>query len=321
MKKILLSLSLILSIATAAYCEDAISYKASAINFKHIAPDTLDVLIKKIGKDSVLKTLDLRIKNAAMFVKYGTNKLKDIIAAQELYAFNKHFKLNMESSFDFTNIPGKVFGDSTGSSIKLYGKRYGDTAEAVQQINLLNNSDRDANQTMMTYMYTPGGRLGLATYCDLIKKNISSALFDTLYKGALLYTNEIRNEFYFTITEFDKTCGNSDNASAYYRKQLYEKTVPIFSLTTALKDTTTLTALNYKKYKLNNRYKFLAYSLYAKDFDIKKHQEDVIYFLTSQDKLGGFREFNIISERPTIEPTIYGLWALLELKEQIKELY
>jgi len=321
MKKIILSLTLILSIATAAYCQEASSYKPSTISFSRIMPDTLDVLVKKIGKDSLIKILDQRIRNAATVVKYGTGKLKNIIPAQELSAYNKHFKLNIESSFDFTNIPVKIFADSTGSSLKLYGKRYGDTVEATQQINMLNNSGKDPNEAMLTYMYTSGGRFGFASYCDLIKKNISSTLLDTLYKGALLYTNEIRNEFYFTITEFDKTCGSEENKATYYRKQLFEKTYPIFNLTPVLKDTTTLTVLNYKKYKLNNRYQFFAYALYAKDFDLKTHQEDIIYFLTSQDKLGGFKEFNIISERPSIEPTIYGLWALLELKEQIKEVY
>mgnify|MGYP000935081726 CR=1 FL=1 len=120
MKKIILSLTLILSIATAAYCQEASSYKPSTISFSRIMPDTLDVLVKKIGKDSVLKILDLRIKNATLFVKYGTGKLKNIIPAQELSAYNKHFKLNIESSFDFTNIPGKIFADSTGSSLKVY---------------------------------------------------------------------------------------------------------------------------------------------------------------------------------------------------------
>lgn len=310
-----------LIISVSIFGEEPFSYTPATIQFERLENDTLDNLVARIGKDSLIKELDRRIVNATENIKSLTPNIKHSLTAQQLYILNKNFKLNIDSFLIFPNIYEKIFIDSSNSVLKLYGKRYGDTIEALNYITAINKEKIDINKEVTNQIYNASVRSGFAIFCDLIHQEFSPEVLDTLYKGALLYSSDIRNEFYFAILEFDKSCGTEENKAAYYRHQLYEKTYPLFNLNSSLSDTTGLSAINALKHNLIEKYKLLAYSLYAKDFDIKAKQKDVIYFLSSQTNMGGFREYNTADFGPNAEATVYGLWSLLELRKQIKEIY
>jgi hypothetical protein len=208
---------------------------------------------------------------------------------------------------------------------RVYGTMLGNTKEGILFIEEAKKNKIDFNKVFVNDVYKTEVRNGFYIFCNYADAIKESSL-DTFYKAALIYPNNIRNEFYYALAEFDRNCGNEINNSKYYKDLLYNKMKEDMSLENALTDTTQLNSMNASKFSLTDKYRFFAYSLYAKNFDIKNNQKEVIYFLSSQNKVdGGFKEYNLDSNskesKSKIEPTFYAFWALLELREQINALY
>jgi hypothetical protein len=320
MNKIYILLFIIYSTLNLSIAEDNVEYKQIPINFDKIENDTLDKHIISKGKKSVLKDLDSIVLKLSNLIKFSTQNIKTEEIAFQLKGVNSYYKLGMDSSLFFDN---NINLDSTIG--RVYNIISGDTNDVKNQVEKVKQNKDDFYELICENIYKDGFRKALYTYCNYIDF-IDARYLDTLYKAALIYPNIIRNEYYYALAEFDRNCGNAQNNAAFYKTQLYNKMKEDMSLEKALTDTNTLSALNASKYILTPKYQFFAYSLYAKNFDIKNNQKEVIYFLSSQNKQdGGFREYNLDKAEKTInskiEPTFYAFWALLELREQINALY
>jgi len=321
MKKIhLLSLLSFIFFSNAFSEKTPTSYKADPIIFNRLEADTLDNLINRIGKDSVLHLLDKRIKNATEIVKGNIARIRNEITAPELICLNKHFKLGIDSFLVFAQeVEYKELAFVLYDE-KIFPKDYKDIENFINQ----QKKNKELLDLMYKNIHHLGGKTGIIFYCNIISDIITENTMDSIYKIALFYPENMRNDYYFTLAQYDKSCGNDKIKSAYYKKQLYDTLYTSSNLITALTDTNEINNLTYLKYQLAPKYEFFAYSLYAHDFDIKNNQKEVIYFLTSQNKYGGFKPLNIVDEQQMqhgAESTVYGLWALLELRTQIDKLY
>lgn len=303
------------------FAEEATEYQPTPIIFKHIDNDTLDNYIQKKGKTAFLHQLDSIIGDLSKLIKFSTANIKDNTIAFELKAINQHFKLGMDSMLYF---PQEVQIDSGIN--RVYGIMMGNTKVGIQFIEAAKKENVDFNKVFQEEVYKPDVRAGLYIFCNYLD-NISEAALDTLYHAALVYPNNssTRVDFYYALSEFDRNCGNPTNNSKYYKDKLYEQIKDNYLLEKALSDTNKLNSFNYSQYNLTQKYRFLAYSLYSKNFEIKNNQKEIVYLLSSQNSDGGFKEYNIASSREPIrskiEPTIYAFWALLEFREQINKIY
>lgn len=301
--------------------EDNIQYKQVPIQFNRLEADTLDVFIQKNGKKHLLKQLDSNITALNKLIKYSVENIKEDVLAFELSGLNKHYRLNLDSFLYFSEAV-----QITDQFYSIYSRKMGDTLPVIEHIEKMKNEKYDMNKDFIEGLYHNNTRIGFFTFCNYAVDAIKQSSIDTLYKAALIYPNVVRNEYYYALAEFDRNCGNAQNNAAFYKTQLYNKMKEDMSLEKALTDTNILSALNASKYILTPKYQFFAYSLYAKNFDIKANQKEIIYFLASQNKIdGGFKEYNLEKAEKTIkskiEPTFYAFWALLELREQINALY
>lgn len=319
MNKIYLLLIAIFFSLSITKSEDKFDYKQSTIKFEHITLDTLDNLIAKNGKKAFLQNLDSNISKLTYLIKFSTQNIRDEKVAFQLIGLNKHFNLKIDSFLTFSEHLGM-----DKNIDRVYGKMLGNTNEGIEFIELAKKNNVDFNKVFVNDVYKSEVRNGFYIFCNYVDAMKESSL-DTFYKASLIYPNIVRNEFYFALAEFDRNCGNETNNSKHYKDLLYNKMKNDMSLEKALTDTNSINTVNAAKYTLTDKYRFFAYSLYAKNFDIKNNQKEVIYFLSSQNKIdGGFKEYNIDigkESKSEIEPTFYAFWALLELREQINALY
>lgn len=320
MSKIYIILLFICSSFQFISAEEVEELKQVSIKFDRLEADTLDSYVAKNGKNKLLNLFDTTISKLNFLIKNSTQNIKEVGVAFQLKALNKHFSLNMDSFLLFN----PSLNVDSGMN-RVYGILLGNTKQGIEFITEAKKNNFDFNKIFINEVFNSDVRNGLYIFCNYLE-DVKQSSLDTLYKAALIYPNEIRNEFYYALIEFDRNCGNATNNSKYYKDLLYSKMKDAMSLERALKDTSTINTLNYTQYLLTPKYQFLAYSLYAKNFDIKANQKEIIYFLSSQNKVdGGFKEFSIEqTDKPVkskVEPTFYALWALLELREQINALY
>ncbi len=310
----------IFAVNVLSIAEENLEYKQIPIKFENIKVDSLDSYISKNGKLKFLNMMDSTISKVKSLIKHSTLNIKQTEIAIQLKGINDKFKLNIDSFLIFDS-----FLNVDSSIGRNYGKIYGNTEMGLIIVKAIKEENIDFNKLFVEEVFKTDVRNGLYVFCNYLD-NIKESSLDTLYKAALIYPNVVRNEYYYALAEFDRNCGNAQNNAAFYKTQLYNKMKEDMSLEKALTDTNKLSAINASKYILTPKYQFFAYSLYAKNFDIKNNQKEVIYFLSSQNTQdGGFREYNLEKAEKNvnskIEPTFYAFWALLELREQINALY
>ncbi|MCB0511059.1 MAG: hypothetical protein KDC72_00780 [Bacteroidetes bacterium] len=321
MRKIYLLSLLITVFLFQSKAEEYEFYKPNVRTFERLEADTLDNLIAKIGKDSLIHLLDKRIINAKEVVKGWTHSISSELTILELMALNKQFILALDSFYDFrqeynySDLPFRLYEQN---------KKTKDYSEIANYIKTTISKDKNELLVLMyKNIFHLGGKLGFVGYCDIVMPILNNETLDTLYKLALIYPENSRIDFYYMLTQFDKDCGTKDIQSADYRKKLYNSIYPALNLCTAFTDTNEINSINSIKYNLAPKYHLFALGLYAHDFDIKNNQKEIIYFLTSQGDSGEFKDFNIADNSIKVGPnsTVYGLWSLIELREQIDKLY
>lgn len=101
MRKIYLLSLLITVFLFQSKAEEYEFYKPNVRTFERLEADTLDNLIAKIVKDSLMHLLDKRINNANEVVKGWTHSISSELTILELMALNKQFNLALDSFYDF----------------------------------------------------------------------------------------------------------------------------------------------------------------------------------------------------------------------------
>ncbi|MFN8237717.1 MAG: hypothetical protein U0T77_06065 [Chitinophagales bacterium] len=290
--------------------ESVSSYKPNVIQFNRLTDDTLDLFIQKYGKDSLLRQMDKRINKSIELLKAYNRYNSDVELALKFNGINNHFKLGIDS---FIAIDEK---DIKGNYSRSYGKIVGDTAFVRESVSKVDK--KQVYDLFLQSMYTKQGRAGLAIFCN--EFNISKKMLDTLSKSFDYYSKSIQLEYYWTFTEFDRNCGNNDNNSATYKNEIFKKLYKTYSLNKIATDTSTITPKNMIEHSLSNSLELFALGLYGKDITLKNNAKDIVYFLTLQLNDGGWQEYNVNGQYAKFKPTFYGLWALLELREEIRKL-
>lgn len=286
------------------------SYKPNVIQFNRLTDDTLDIFIQKYGKDSLLRMIDKSIYKTKELLKAYNRYNSDIELALKFNGVNKHFNLGLDS---FIMIDEKLVKKNF---TKSYGKIIGDTAFVRESVS--NVDKKNIYGLFVQSMYTKQGRSGLAVFCN--EFNISGKMLDTLYKSFDYYSKSIQLEYYWTFAEFDRDCGTKENNSAAYKTQIFNKLNKVYNLGKIASDTSTITAKNMVERSLSNSLELFALGLYGKDITLKNNAKDIVYFLTLQQTDGGWQEYNVNGQYAKFKPTFYGLWALLELREEIRKL-
>lgn len=302
-----------LSFAIHAAQDSSNLYKPSVLEFKHLTDDTLQVFIKNYGKDSLVKLISQRIDAAHKLIKMYNNNIKDETLFLKLKGINEYFKLGLDSFLVFN------FTFSPNNYIRIYNKCYGDTADTYKNVKALNNySKPEVLKMFVEYMYKPEGRLAFSSFCNVY--NFSDKIIDTFSTGISYYPVYNQLEYFYSVSEYARNCATESNKAAEYRKKLFDRLYNKFSLQKITSDTTTLTNANYKQLTLTNGLELLATGLYGGDITINSHARDVIYLLTLQRSEGGWPANNSEASGITIVPTVYGYWALLQIREQLKKM-
>lgn len=286
------------------------SYRPSVIQFNRLTDDTLDLFIQKYGKDSLLRKIDKCISKSKELLKAYNRYNSDVELAFKFNGVNNHFALGLDS---FIMVDDK---DIKGHFTRSYGKIIGDTAFVRESVS--NVDKKDIYNLFVQSMYTKQGRAGLAIFCNDF--SITNKMLDTLYKSFDYYSKSIQLEYYWTFVEFDRNCGNNENKSAGYKTQVFNKLYKTYSLNKIATDTATITPKNMVERSLSNSLELFALGLYGKDITLKNNAKDIVYFLTLQLNDGGWQEYNVNGQYAKFKPTFYGLWALLELREEIRKL-
>ncbi|MBK9328182.1 MAG: hypothetical protein IPM95_02480 [Sphingobacteriales bacterium] len=291
--------------------EESVSfYKPAVVQFNRLTDDTLDVFIKQYGKDSLLRKIDQHIYKSKELLKAYNRYNSDVELALKFNGVNKHFNLGLDSFImidenqiqkNFTKSYGKIIGDT--AFVKA-------SAAEIDKKNIYN--------LFLQSMYTKQGRSGLAVFCNEFV--ITDKMLDTLYKSFDYYSKSIQLEYYWTFVEFNRDCGNKENNSAAYKTQIYNKLNKVYSISKIATDTAAIIPKNMVERSLSNSIEFFALGLYGKDITLKKNAKDIVYFLSLQLSDGGWQEYNANGQYAKFKPTFYGLWALLELREEIRKL-
>lgn len=265
---------------------------------KKIPSDTLFRFVKKYGKDSLIHQLDERIKAATHFMGNTIFDIESESHFRKLSMINQKFNLGLDSQI--------VARERLNSEylFSLYGKYFKDISR-LDEIDKVVKETSNLDSLLEASSYKSVERNFMITFCHQLPWH--KKLIDKMYDFSQL-TIQLRNEFYWQFYELaSKNCVVDSVAHfEYLRSQLKIDALNIASY----KDTLLLTDhTNYIE-----PIKSLAYALYSNDFTIKDGAP-IGLLLSTQRVDGGFPK-NLLEENGQIISTLFGLWALCEIRDE-----
>lgn len=267
-----------------------------------IPQDTILRFIKRYGKDSLIHLLDEKIELAATYMKSGVNMIESPTNLLQLKMVDKKFKLGLDNAiarFDSIAEPG-------------YFRLYGDYNKGISKLGIMDTISMDkhfADSMMQQTINQRGIRGIIVTFCHQMPW--SQKVINDMYAISNM-TIQLRNEIYWQYYEMSyKGCKGEypayfDSVRAILTKDI--RNIATYQDTVFLKDQT-----NYIE-----PLKSLTYGLYANEISIKDGSP-IVFLMSLQQPDGGFPK-NLLEEYSQAISTVFGLWALCEVREECRQL-
>ncbi len=267
--------------------------------------DSLSRLIEKVGKDSVSHLIDKRIILAIEEVKRWSIEMSNVKMAMIYYLVAERFKLDtMQIEFNKSPLNGEYY--------KLYDKFYGSHKRVADTINTLSKSGMDMNGMFLKLYDDPIARRSAIYFCKELKitqKSLESFFEKTIHESG----KDIFENYYLFIELRRSACPNQEISAALLKR--YEQWMESYLTDLYQKSQTEMpTELS----NLSYTYRRIAYRLYSRNHTIDNMGKDFTFLVSSQQPSGGWSGFSFGPQESDPVSTIFGLWALLELREQVR---
>lgn len=286
---------------------------------KPFPKDTLQTFIQNYGKDSLLKLIDTRIllaKNAV--IKYSVIENENIEIKSEDLNIKKFFSDSKDTSiirYTFSNYIEKLLFLDTVNSLSV--NKWNSITNIIKKSKNPGKLLRDSiNNTMELFVLT-------AYLCPYLQTNIvldNTKPYQDLFDEKLI---EEKLFIYRYIAMIDKNC--HDSKWEEYKNDYFNALYKRCSYLEYFKNLSNFEKLNFggemKMYmdtneEYNNYLRFVTYSVYANNINLKDHSNDLMQVLFSQTIPFGYWLADYVKkEDGLLSSTIYGYWTLLQFRE------
>lgn len=287
------------------------SHAASKQKFIPFPADTVQRFIKLYGKDSLLHLLDNKIKLTGNYLNINNNnKSGTMVSFYELVLLNKHFNLALDSNLIYLPQP------TNNQFYRLYDIFLGDSVSMKKTISdmQVKMSPNELKKQFEDNISNTNCRVALSTFCEnytlpvLLNKAI-----DTLFGYRMNLQSSERLHNFWVLIETSKNCGKSYDALNVYIDNYYKELDKSYNFQKILSDST-VGSLIHPIQKL-------AYSLYGNKINLNTQSDNLMYLLSLQNSDYGWSMYTNYSDKSSnMETTIYGLWALCEFRQKLREM-
>lgn len=287
----------------------------SFLDWEKTPNDTL-IKLADYNVDSILDNLDYEINRADSFIHANQEYLNYeeylIIGAIEskydIY-YEKPIEYNKLDTLGFISI----FDTCIGSSYK----------ESITNFDYISENKIDLYKIFIENINYKSTKHSLICFCDYYNNaQIEKKAFDYLLKNNKSDDLKILENYYLLVEYINKSC--SEENLTYYKKlkedYFNDQIIPLLFNKKSIEVQEDSSSL---KYQVLLPMRAIAYALYGNDISISNIGIQYNFIIDSAAPSGGYSnhfQHNFEGEyflQAEIESTIYGLWSLLQIKEQL----
>lgn len=277
-------------------------YKAKEIIVQRIKSDSINGIIKRIGKDSLINLLTQKIVLANRLIAKKSDLLHTEDPALIYYGYAKRFNI------DTLNV---IFPNLKLNNLffKMYGQWFGNYQATADTIAMLKQSNLNTDEMFLGSMHQKYARYVFGFFCKELSFN--SATIDSIYKFSAKLSDREQINLYYAFIEAGKSCSN-DTIRHYQRKieKLLEKNI---RYTGHINDK----ALSVEALNLYYPLRYQAMRLYDRQLNLQNGGKEFVLLTQSQLPDGGWPDYLVDNASSEVVPTIYGLWSLLEWRDML----
>lgn len=291
-------------------------------NFIPFPEDTTIKFIQKYGKDSLVKLIDSRIKEAKRFIRFQTMEFDNLELFTDFFYLNSKFKWGFDTSnFQYYQ---KIENYKSLYNLFDFDKQFFlDTIKKLgsEKVNNILIEDFKKGGAAHTFM--------LPLFCDVFnvrsdlielisQKNVSNE--ENYFKDGEKLYKQIAN--YIEFGQIYQKCGNKYPQVKAIKDNIFKNLYDYNSILTVLSDTTQLDINHPEDVNYFASFNILAYALYFGDINIKVHGDNLMYLIHTQQtaKDGGWRSAHYLDRKSNMYVTMYGLWSLCQYRELVSNL-
>lgn len=267
-----------------------------------IPEDTIVKLVNIKGKEVFIKELDERIEKAKTFILDHKNDIESNYTQIHLNLLSRHYNLGIDTLILLDTLPYYYY-------YSLHNLYFRDVKENLL-LDTLQQFDFNVDSIFFQNIYKRSSRFDFTAFCQYFQ--YSDTTLQTLY---IISEQNIQKklEIYGLVSEtIRKGCSDKSKYLPILKSKLktdifkiLDKKVPQEFM---------------DKNSIMNPIKAIGYSLYAGDITVKKNGKYILYLINNQEEDGGWHKELGVNEENSVLSTIFGLWALCEVREQCKAL-
>lgn len=290
-------------------------------NFIPFPQDTTIKFIQKYGKDSLLHLIDSRIKEAKRFITFQSMEFDNLELFTDFFYLNTKFKWG----FDTSNFPyyQKIENYKSLYNLVDFDKQFFlDTikklgSEKVNNILLEDLKKGGAAHTFMLPLFCDKFEVSSSLIDLIIQKNVS--LDKNVFSNGEIFFKQIAN--YIEFGKINQKCGKKYPQIKSTKETLFNNLYETQSILTVLSDTSKVDPNRIEDVNYFAPFNILAYALYFDDINLKKHGDNLMYLIHTQQTAidGGWRFAHYLERKSNMYVTMYGLWSLCQFKELVSK--
>ena len=274
----------------------------SSLMYKKVATDTIVKLVKSKGKAAYIQDLDERIEKAKAYVHDNIQNIESEYNVVQLNLISRHFNLGLDTMQLIDSLPYYYY-------YSLYGLYYRDVS-GLSDLDMLNKSGVSLDSIAFDNIYKRSTRIDFTTFCQYFQFR------DTTLLSMYIISQENitkKLEIYGLISEVvRKGCSSKSTYLPVLKAKLKTEIINIIEHK-APKDF-------MDNNSVINPVKAIGYALYAGDINVRNNGDYILYLLKNQSDDGSWHKQLGVNEENSVLATIFGLWALCEVREQCKAL-
>lgn len=277
--------------------QDVVTAKKIIDHTYQVTPsDTLVRFIENYGKDSLVQLLDQKIKMAAQYINDKTVYLRNPLNRVQLELINKQFHLGIDSvSFNGFS--------RAGWAMNMYDHYFNDEVSPATVLEIA-NGNYNLDSLVAFYIKDKNIRYYIITYCNILHPQ-PHVVIDELMKPEEGMYDHVNN--YLLLTQFIRNgCGTNSIYAQTAKNKLFKMLYDIVYFTDDMP-----IEMDYDNVVDLNR--AVAYGLYGSNFSLYDGRP-FIHILNTQREDGGWPLFIGEKYQSNPLPTLYGIWALEEIK-------
>lgn len=268
-----------------------------------IPEDTIMKLIATPqGKTAFIKELDERIENARVSVASHLNETESDYTQIHLNLFSRYYNLGIDTLQNIDTLPYYFY-------YSLHNLYFKDINTHIL-LDSLHEANYDLEPIFFENIYKRNFRFDFTTFCRYVE--LSDTTLQVLY---IISEHNIQKkiEIYGLVSEMiRKGCSPESKYLPVLKANLKADIIKILERKVPQEF--------MDKNSIMNPIKAIGYSLYAGDITVKNNGRYILYLINNQEKDGGWHKELGVNEENSVLTTIFGLWALCEVREQCKAL-